>query len=354
MIQPGFASAAVNTVTPTPARVNIPAKGAATVNIRWAVNRTSPTGTADPVTSANASLVIGGVPVAVLGNALNQISTLAGGQTGTLFFNETLVLSPELARRIANAAPGTVTIDRSFTDTFTTQIGRVQVAAGGVSAGELILRRIELSFENNQAHTDVVPQGSTLRAVADISFRGGGLLNAEWRIVDPAASLGSPHARVLTVIRQQLVSSGEGTTRLVSPQLPTTEYGLYMVSLHVEDTDRGITAPVLRYFVIGQSGDVPPLSLSVKTPLDGAALGNDTVFSWESLQNAQAYQVEIFSEDGLTPLAGKIVPATDLSLKLSALSFEKLETGKAYRWHIRAFSGGKLIGQSPRYNLHIP
>lgn len=293
---------------------------------------------------------INGSTIGTVGGALSQNTTTAPNET--LTFNETLTLSPALARRIATASPGSVTIVRSFTDTFRIDTGTIQVATG--AAGPLAVRRIELHFENN-ARTDVVRKGDTIRAVAEINFRSNGLLRGEWRLVDPTTSLGVGRGRVLQVVRQQLNSTGEGSTRIISPPLPTKTNGLHLVSFSVEDTDGNIAIPVLRYFVLEGSADEVQENMSALTPGNNANIDEDTVFSWKPAPGASAYQLEIFEPDSQTLVTGKVVPSTDLKLNLSHLSLDNLVSGQSYDWHIRAFGkNGKTLGQTPRMILHMP
>ena len=348
LVVPVSAQAAVNSVSPNPARVSIAPKGPTTLNVNWSVNLTSPTNGVVNISSTAALLQVNGVTIATLANTLTQTRTLALAQVVTLNYNETLSISPAVARQISRAGAGSVAIVRTFTDGAGPATGTLQVSTGNV--GPLSVRRIELSFEN-QSRTDVVQKGDTLRAVADLSFRSNGLFRGEWRLVNPSSSLGEARGRVLQVVRQQLVSSGEGRTRIVSPPLPTDTNGLHLLSFSVEDTDGNISIPILRYFVLEGRDNVPPTNLSVLTPGDGANVNQDTVFSWNTLVGAHAYQVEILKPGSETPVTAKLVPGRDLKLSLSSLSLEDLAPATAYDWRVRAFANGKVIGQSERYSL---
>lgn len=355
----GAARADVNTVTPTPAMVNVSIKNPAAINVTWRVNRTETVATAQRVTSsALAELRISGVTVATLGGAIMQTGIFRMvGESEILVFTETFNLTPAQAQTISRAVPGTVTIRRLFTDTQTTVPGTISLFATLGGTGDLAVRRIELSFEN-ASRTDVVRQGDQLHAVADVSFNNNGLLRGEWRVVDASASLGGGGRRVLQVVRQQLVSSGEGRTRIVSPPLPTKLSGLHLVSFSVQDTTTGFEIPILRYFVLQDNKDKSDLvaaNMNVIGPADGARLGKGTVFSWQAIEGAHAYQVEIFKDNPNVPLTGKLVTGKDLTLSLQALSLAHLQPGGMYQWHVRAFSkSGKVLGASVPRTIHRP
>ena len=328
--------------------------GAPRITVIWTVTRTAAvTGTVN-VTSANATLRVVGAPIATMGSGFSQSSILAAGQVEVLRFTETLVLTPAQANTIATSDAGTVTITRSFTDTETTMVGTIQVAAGGANSGDLQLRRIELSFENN-ARTDVVRQGARQRAIAQVSFRSSGLIKGEWRIVDPSSSYGSARYRVLQVVRQQLVSSGQGLTRIVSPPLPTQKTGLYLVTFVAEDDADVLEFPVLRYFVLQGSAESAQENLDVFTPSEGAQIQPETVFSWKTVVGAFAYQVEFFDIDANQLVSGKLVSSKDLSLKFSSFSLDHLQSGLSYDWRLRAIDkDGNVIGVSPKRRIMMP
>lgn len=354
LVLPTLAYANVNSITPSPNSVAVSVVGAPRITVTWTVTRTAATTATVNVTSANASLRVSGAIIATLGSNLSQSSSLIAAQTATLRFTETIILTPSQANLIATSNAGTVTITRTFTDTESTLVGTMQVAAGGANSGDLQLRRIELSFENN-SRTDVVRQGARQRAIAQISFRSSGLIKGEWRIVDPSSSYGSARYRVLQFVRQQLVSSGQGQTRIVSPPLPTQKIGLYLVTFVADDDRGGLEFPVLRYFVLQGSSEAPQENLDVYTPRAGAAVRPETVFSWKTVVGAYAYQVEFFEMNANQLMSGKLVGSENLSLKLSTFSLNHLQSGVSYDWRLRAIDkDGKVIGVSPKRRIMMP
>ncbi len=354
LVIPVLAQANVNSVSPSPSSVAVSVVGSPRITVTWTVNRTAATTATVNVSSANAILRVAGAPISTIGSNLSQSSSLIAAQTATLRFSETLVLTPAQANDIAQADAGTVTITRAFTDTESTLTGTIQVAAGGGNTGDLQLRRIDLSFENN-ARADVIRQGDRQRAVARISFRSSGLIKGEWRLVDPSSSYGSARYRILQVVRQQLVSSGQGQTQIISPVLPTQKNGLYLVTFVAEDDTGVLEFPVLRYFVLQGSAEAPIENLDVIAPAEGVRIRTDTQFSWPTTQGAFAYQVEIFDVGGNERIAGKLVGSERLSLKFSAFSLDHLQSGNSYDWRLMAIDpNGKILGVSPRRRIFVP
>lgn len=333
--------------TPTPVPV---AQSAAPVKIVWNVSRRETVGPAPRnVSSTSLTLEVNGETVATLAGAISKTApAIAPGQTQLVSLPETITLSAAQIDLIAAAPPGRAYLVRQFTDT-----QRVLLHRAPVTATALGVRRLDLSFSTD-SRAEVVKEGDILRAVAEISFTNSGLLRGEWRLVEPAGSLGGGAGRVLRVVREQLISTGQGTRRLTSPPLPTDQNGLYLLSFVVTDTDATYEVPVIRYFVLDKPRDEPPAPLRIFSPQDKAALATDTVFAWQAIQGAEAYKLEILETDSDMPVAGKLVPGQATSLTLTDMSFDHLTAGHIYDWRIRAFADGAVIGQSERRRLVAP
>lgn len=352
----------INSVSVNPGTATLPANSSTPLRLVWQVSRTE-TNTASPgpfsrqVSSPNALLQIGGSTVATVGGTLSQTSVLSAGQSATLSFNDVIQINVGLARRIANSPVGSVNIVRVFSDSQTAQGGSVAVYSGGSSAEGLTVRRIDLTFDD-ASRTDVVEQRAELRAVANITFQSSGVLQGEWRIIDPTASQGSGGGRVLQVVRQSLVSAGEGRTRVVSPPLPTERQGLYLLAFSVQDTTAQIDIPILRYFVVDSTTPPPPVEvqqLMIEQPEANALLDSQTLFTWQPVANAHAYQVEVFNSGDSLPVTGKLVPASETSLDLTAMTLDWLSPSSTYQWQIRAFDpDGNVIAISPRQSIRTP
>ncbi len=329
------------------------------VNIKWQVIRLENPNPVPPVlvSSSSAVLEIGGIPIATVGGFISVSSSLPIGTGGVVLFNDKINLSAALSRRIANSPTGSVRIVRTFTDTQKGISGSVQVASGSANSGPLSIRRIELSFEN-RARTDVVYKNDTIRATVDITFRSSGILKGEWRLVDPTASLGGRGGRVLQIVRKNLVSSGEGRTRILSPPLPTNVNGLYFLAFYADFPDSSFDIPVLRYFVLENRG-IAPLEkiekIDAVSPINSALLTKETSFKWQKIKGAAAYQIEVFNKGDDVPISGKLVPSSLVSLSLSSFSLDQLLPGYKYHWQVRAFNQhGQVIAKSDPRLILIP
>ena len=105
-----------------------------------------------------------------------------------------------------------------------------------------------LKFLDDDSRATVRAVDTRLRAVARIRFTGTGLLQASWQIATPTSTPGNEIFRPLRLERRQLTGNGE--VELISPPLPTTIEGQYLVALLVEDPGLGFDTPQLIYTII--------------------------------------------------------------------------------------------------------
>jgi len=126
----------------------------------------------------------------------------------------------------------------------------------------------------------------------------------------------------------------------------------------VDNSNTNLSIPILRYYVLENRGSqfaTNPTKIVLFSPGDNGQLHTDTVFSWKGVNNAMAYQIELFNKGENSPLTGKLVPAKQLKLSLSSLSFDWLKTGHKYDWRVRALGeGGVLLGESKLQSLYFP
>lgn len=370
LLLPQMALAAMTSVTATPSKVTVGPNGG-NVIVTWRVVHVMSTNTTVTTSSTSALIKINGGTVATVSTTLSKTSSLTAGVPETIMFSDVLPVSAAIARQISKNPSG-ATIERSFSDTDGGPLtGTARLSAAGAT-GDLKIRRIELGFENG-GKTRVVAQGSSLRAIAEISYLSSGLLNAEWRLIDPTSIRGSGFERRLRLIRQQLTSSGAGRTRIASPLLPTDRLGLHEIKLHIVDPDPEFDFPVLRYYVNPKSTpDVSRVqSIEVHQPADGASLTLNTVFAWLPIAGVAAYQIEIYDDGGGenqaaglivnpldtdgTLLAGKVVPASVTSTSMAGFSQAHLKHGKSYRWRMRGIgANGNVVGQSEFRKIFYP
>jgi hypothetical protein len=387
-----LAEASVIGLNVAPSSQNVAIGQTGTVTVTWTVvNSLLTPSTTSTVTSFGAfvpSCTL--TPPFVLGTPTNPIlsSTVptAGATTITHNVIDTVIVPAELIQRARDAGLSTIFYLRRFFVPPTIEAadpGRFACVGlnitGSAGAGFSVSREA-LSFDNG-APVRIVARGHKLQAQADISYAGIGLLQGVWEVAEPPSTSGEPIYRVLSQVRQSLVLGD--TQRLKSPDLPTALTGLHLLRLRVTDPAPAFEAPVIRYFVgEGRPGaGLPAEPVAIGSPSPAALLTPDTGFSWERVEGARAYQVEIYATGRETdvvlpelgagqavpsttdvaqalshaPVTGMLVPGRQTRTELSAAARTRLQPRRAYLWRVLAIGeDGSVVGQSPMRELRTP
>lgn len=353
-------NAAVINVTPTPARtstsINAPS---AVINITWQVQRTVPNSLPVTISSQQGRFILGGNVVRTVNRPLsrNLPGTLAATQSATL--NETVSVPRSLVVEAARRDQQLL-YQRTFNDGAGSSNGSIVVAITGSAGGAFALTRIDLKFEDD-SRVRVLPGDENVRALAEINFTGSGILRAVWEIAGPGSTAGEPLFRPLTIVRRNL--AGGDRIIITSPQLPTDSQGLHVLRLRIEEPEADFTLPILRYFVTAPAAEaaaVPPESVVLQSPENGALLALDSEFSWQPLAGSKAYMLQFYPAEGpadpdAPPLAAVLVPGERHSTTVEPLTWRRFETGSRYRWRVRALGeDGSLIGRSDWREILTP
>ena len=229
---------------------------------------------------------------------------------------------------------------------------------GGSAASELTIRRAEMEFDDGRI-SEIIETNSTLKAHAILSYNGTGLLDYSWEVASPPSTQGQAIFVTLTTRRQYLLA-GQNVV-LQSPNLPTSREGEYLVRLRINQPVANFNLPILRYAVNKNGGS--PLSgttisiLNIVQPASEVFLTPDTLFAWQAIPTAVAYQLEIYTRpvrdnelvnnQSQLPVTGVVVPAATTQLRISALPRAHLVAGHSYYWRIIALTeAGQLTARS--------
>ncbi len=151
----------------------------------------------------------------------------------------------------ANAGPANAVTARAVTArpmTVRRVVARpaVRLLLTGSIPPELSVLRLALRFEDGEVFR-LVPRGSSLGALAEITTAGSGPLRATWELADPASTSGAPVFRPLQLVARYLPAGGP--TVIESPDLPTERQGLHLLRLRLLSPVGDFAGPVLRYQV---------------------------------------------------------------------------------------------------------
>ncbi len=254
----------------------------------------------------------------------------------------------------------------------------------------LSITRETLRFNDNSTVKFTKPNAQ-ITAVAELKFTGTGLLDAFWEYATPSSTTGRAIFIRMNSVRRYLGAGGR--VILQSPPLPTNVTGQYLVRLQVLRTasnpngveftnDLPDGLPVLRYTIGGKGSSeniytLPPIK--TQFPLNNAFLQTDTQFNWQLVKNAKAYQLELYLPEthkrptinpstnigdkpiddsvikNKKPSTGLLIPATETSLVLSALSRDTLKRGQTYYWRIIAIgANGQVLTTSELKKIRTP
>ncbi|WP_299622665.1 hypothetical protein [Pelagibius sp.] len=352
----GAAEAAVSEVTPKPARAQVATTGASSLTVAWQVDRTlvSPPPGPGTIASQRAELLIDGM---VVGSIPQRLARATEGSQipERLVFEETLVIPQAFVfRAIKLASP--LVVRRSFADSFESgeAAASVTVVPSGPGSAGLTVQRLALAFDD-ESRVRVLAEASSLRAVAEITTSGAGLISGQWEVASASTTDGVPVFRPLTLVRQGVGASGR--TVITSPPLPTAVEGSNLVRFRITTPETSFAEPLLRYYVTAPTQG----RILTTKPFPDEVLSEETRFAWSALAGVAAYHLELFAAPGEaavpdgTALAGIFVSAEQTAAHFNHFSLAYIPADRRYLWKVSAIDAkGAVIGSSSVREIYRP
>ncbi len=357
-----FSQAQIGSVTASssPSRFAITSSGQSIV--RWSIVENVANPGLIGVSSSNGVFLAPDNSVLGTVNKTLQATKMVAVMGATTFaFTESVFIPQSIIRSAQKKGFSRFTYTRQFTDSpdNSNQTSSVNFTiTGGGAANELSIRQVEMEFDDTRI-SEVIGINSILQAHAILSYNGTGLLDYSWEVASPPSTQGQVIFVTLTSRRQYLLAGQR--VILQSPNLPTSSTGEYLVRLRINQPAQNFNLPVLRYAVNNNSGS-PLLGTSISTlnviqPVTDILLTPDTLFSWEPVPSAVAYQLDIYTQpvrDAMPvknksqlPITGVLVPATTTQLKINGLPRAHLMAGRSYYWRVIALTeSGNLAARS--------
>jgi hypothetical protein len=379
----GTASALLTNASVTPAGATLATNRPASINLTWTLVA-SPVNNI-PMTATSSEIVITDpgqdVTYGTIPRLLSRTITPGGSGiiTETAQIPRSVIQAMSRARDVNGNPLSAFVLLRNFTDdSFSIVSATVNLyLSGGSSASLLQIDRLALTFDDLST-VRLVPREETLKALLDIQFSGSGQLRGVWELATPASTLGEPVYTNLRLVRQALV--GNQTTRIESPELPTSEEGVYLLRFRVTEPETGFEPVYIRYLVTtAKAVESPPLNVQPLTPGNGALISEETRFAWRGVDEAKAWQLEIYEKPASNaldqlpdlgsaqvesrktpqiegpPATGMLLPGGTRDIPLSKMARAHLKSGQGYWWRVRAIdSEGKVIGESPLVEFRTP
>lgn len=341
-----------------PNKVSITSTGQSSLS--WRVSHSSKTGGQVVISSMTGSFYsLDGTLLAETEVPL-QVTRIA--QPGSTLFSvrESLLIPLTIIRQVQKSGGNRFIYLRTFNDNSGGESMNASVTfsiTGGSVAGELLLTRIQLEFDDGRNSGILVP-GTKIKARALLTYQGTGLLEYSWQVASPPSTQGKPVFSTMVSRKQYLLSGGSIT--LQSPDLLTQQPGDYLVRLNVHKLDDRFEMPIIRYVINASASSRTNRQvekLRISFPAEDALLTAHTQFSWKAVNKAAAYQIEIYSQPDRVsriagqktapPVTGVLIPATKTKMKISDISRAHLLSGSVYYWQVVAFSeNGDEIARS--------
>ncbi|NOZ10510.1 MAG: hypothetical protein GXP09_05685 [Gammaproteobacteria bacterium] len=321
-------------------------------SVRWVLNTSTSGPTCDKevgctvVSPGGTFTTPGGLP---LGGVSRGVTGRFSGNT--LSISERVPIPTSVIFAAQAAGVDEIFYTRIFSDGVTTVEGIKVFKITSGAAASFSLGRVGLQFEDGSVQ-EVADKGATIKALAEVTYAGRGLLEARWEVALPTSTAGRPVFRTLRLVRDYL--SGPDQTDILSPALPTRMPGLYIVRLRISKPFIGKEMPELRYYITPTEQPAgPPKSMTVISPVTGATLALDTRFEWQRIKGAKTYHIEFFASPpgDQAPVSGMVVDGSKQSAQLSDVVGDYLKTGTVYMRVLAVDSKGSVIGESRPLSL---
>lgn len=344
----------------SPSTVQLTATGSSLV--RWTV-----TANIAVPTTASVSSSVGefrGEDLSLLGTVNTTVQQTIVTTVPNQFINfnlaENLIIPQSIVRRAQLQGFSRIYYIRTFTDQpdlTSVQASVVFSIRSSDSMQGLSISRVEMRFDDQKVSA-FVQQNETLHAQALINYNGSGMLEYSWEVASPPSTSGQYIWIPLSIQKQYLAAGGQ--IMLSSPPLRTNTIGQYLVRLNLKSPAAVFRLPVLKYSVQNDTNGVHHSliqTMQVAAPADDAVLLPETLFRWEPVTGAVAYQVEIYNRPvreseipgkQADPLVtGILVPVDKTQLTIGQISRRHLQSGKTYYWRVVGLSKkGTVISRS--------
>jgi len=379
----GTASALLTNASVNPSAVTLATNRPASVNLSWTLVASPTNGI--PLTATSSEILITGPGQDVIYGTIPRIlsRTITPGGSGILSetaqIPRSVIQAMNRARDVNGNPLSAFVLLRNFTDdNFSVVSAMVNLYLTGGSAASLLqIDRLALTFDDLST-VRLIPKDESLHALLDVEFSGSGQLRGVWELATPTSTMGEPIYSNLRLVRQALV--GNQTIQLTSPDLPTSQEGVYLLRFRVTEPETGFEPVTVRYLVTASAAlERPPINVNLRSPGNGALISEETRFAWNGVEETKAWQLEIYerqqtfaldqlpdlggtpqesrktSEVEGPPVTGMMLPGEMREISLSKLVRGHLKAGQGYWWRVRAIGNdGSVIGESPLVAFRTP
>ena len=285
----------------------------------------------------------------ILGTVNTSVSASLDINTAIGSAAESLTIPVSVVKKAEQLRVNSFQFQRQFTitgdDCIThTGSGTVQITVTTEAAAEFKITRLQLYFENKRAETTVM-RHQPLKAYADISFAGSGLLQGYWEA----------DGRIISNVKTHLIYGKSVTLETPEiPSLPTFQAGTHRLRF-VITSPSGVTLPDAIYFVTAeefrQKFIINLLSPDDKTEIDYSP--HAFIFTWKGANQAVAYLVEFLEKGGEKPIFSAYTKNSEYKFPLSVFK-SVFSSGGSYFWRVKGFDAeNNEAAESNTYSFTI-
>lgn len=356
----------------SPKRAEVTAEEGRTLQVRWVIST-------DSAHENGAYSATGTLRDITTDTVLKTIDTPFNRKEGAgpIFFEETLTLSQEDARKWYDLGHHKLEYKRTFstgTDGPTTTSAAVEIllasknelATARPEQQELVAHSLQLSFKP-QRFRQQVAQGLPLQAQLFVRFTGRGSLEGRWQLalVEPQGAL---TYKTLASVKKQISDSSEF---LLSPKLPTQTLGRHLLRFCIDSPTTPTLAPAsetscpnpqlsstLQYDVV-ESGLAQSQETQATEPFK---LNAESRLSWPAIRDTRVYELQIYKQNGKDMVSSSnfvgrlLLPSNTTATNLSPEMINHLTPGTEYTWQINALDqhGDLILQTAPRPFVFTP
>lgn len=269
----------------------------------------------------------------ILGTVNTSVSASLDINTAIGSAAESLTIPVSVVKKAEQLRVNSFQYQRQFTITGVrtcvshTDSSIVQITVTTEAAAEFKITRLQLYFENKRAETTVM-RHQPLKAYADISFVGSGLLQGYWEA----------DGRIISNVKTHLVYGKSVTLETPEiPSLPTFQAGTHRLRF-VITSPSGVTLPEAIYFVAAEEFR-QKFVINLLSPGDKAEIDYSPhafTFTWKGENQAVAYLVEFLEKQGEKPIFSAYTKNAEYKFPLAVFK-SVFSPGGNYLWRVKGF-----------------
>lgn len=319
-------------VVSSPSNMAISNGSQTTAKFTYRISNTNPGDNLTLASSASGEFKSGTTSLGVINNAVSATLTdsgsgIFGGKT-----SETVIISTGVIQRAEKLKVNTFQFERTFLLTggavpsySLTAVVTIKVNTAG--GADFSITRLRLYFKNNRGELTVKRHHKSLKAYADISFVGIGLLQGYWQV----------DGRLISHVNRH-ITPGNGITLETpdTPELPTVSPGTHVVTFVLTKPEQNITLPKAIYYVTpDEAKKIEPIVLIAPANAD-TVTPSRAEFRWGENKGAEAFLIEFIDDDAERPLFSAFTDQPEYKVPAAVLKYY-FSKRKTYFWCIKGF-----------------